>query len=191
MPVEIDETELLNLRNVTAAVHKMLKTPGARSKLLAAQKEANPNAVIPEIDSAKPVYEALGKVTEELKSLKEQREADIAAAKEKEALAALTAKWEKGRSLARRAGYTEDGLQALESFMETNGVADHMIAMPAFERLNPPQAPVADGGSRFDMFAGVKADGDDTKMLLDGNEQQFLTKRIRDTLSAVRTGNLN
>lgn len=191
MPVEIDETELLRLRTVTAAVQKMLSNPGARSKLLAAQKEAQPDAVIPEIDSAKPVYEALGKVTDELKALKTQREEDIAASKQEKAMAELTAKWEKGRSVARRAGYTEDGLQALEAFMETNGVADHMIAMPAFERLNPPQAPVADGGSRFDVFSGVKGGEDDTKLLLDGNEQQFLTKRIRDTLSSVRTGNLN
>lgn len=189
---DIDETELVNLRNVTAAVQKMLANPSARAKLLAAQKEVNPNAVIPEIDSAKPVYEALDGVKGELKALKEQREADIAEAKKEKAIADLTAKWETGRTAARRAGYTEDGLNALEAFMETNGVADHKIAMPAFERINPPQAPIdAMGVQKFDVFGGIKNDGDDVKLLLEGNEQAFLNKRIKDTLSGVRTGNLN
>lgn len=190
--VEIDETELVNYRNITGAVQKMLANPQTRSKLLEAQKIINPNAVIPEIDSAKPVLEALDKVTGELNTLKKQREDDILEAKQSKALESMRTKWESGRIFARKSGYTEDGIQALETFMEENGVADHKIAMPAFERLHPQQESIdATGVGKFDIFSGVKDSDDDVKMLMDGNEQNFLNKRIRDTLSAVRTGNQN
>lgn len=189
--VEIDETELVNYRNITGAVQKMLANPQTRSKLLEAQKIINPNAVIPEIDSAKPVYEALDSMKAELKAAKEQREADLAEARKEKAMEGLRSKWEAGRIKARKAGYTEEGMQLLEAFMEEKGVADHEVAMPAFERLHPQQDMVDTSASgKFDVFGGIKQD-DDTKMLLEGNEQQFLNKRIRDTLSGVRTGNLN
>ena len=190
--VEIDETELVNYRNITSAVQKMLANPQTRGKLLEAQKIINPNAVIPEIDSAKPVYEALDSVRAELKAVKEQREADLAETRKEKAMEGLRQKWEAGRVKARRAGYTVEGLQSLEAFMEEKGVADHEVAMPAFEKLHPPQDMVDTSGSgKFDVFGGIKNDGEDTKLLLEGNEQQFLNKRIRDTLTGIRTGNLN
>lgn len=190
--VEIDEAELMNYRNIAGSVQKMLANPQTRAKILEAQKIINPNAVIPEIDSAKPVLDAVSKISEEVQALKKQREEDAAETKKEKAMADLHAKWDAGRAHARRAGYTEEGIQALEAFMEENGVADHKIAMPAFERLNPPQSAIDNTASgKFDIFSGVKNDGEDTKMLLEGNEQQFLNKRIQDTLSGLRNGHLN
>ncbi len=158
--VEIDETELMNYRNISNAVQKMLANPKTRTKILEAQKEINPDAIIPELDANKPVLEALNSIKSELDEVKKTSAADKEAAAKDKAVADMTRKWEAGRALARRAGYTEDGLQALEAFMEANGVADHKIAMPAFERDNPPQAPVEGGNSRFDVFGGLKNDGE-------------------------------
>ena len=188
--VEIEETELLNYRNITAAVQKMLQNPQTRSKILEAQKIINPNAVIPELDAQKPVLTAVSALTEEVKALKKQREDDQAAITQEKALDGLKAKWAKGQAKACQAGYTAEGLKALEDFMEENGVADHMIAMPAFEKLNPPSAPIDTSGASFDRFQSMQRGEDDTKLLLEGNEQQFLTKRIKDTLSGIRNGNL-
>ena len=47
-----------------------------------------------------------------------------------------------GRAVARQEGYTDEGLRDLEQFMQDNGIADHALAMPAFERANPPPEPV-------------------------------------------------
>lgn len=189
--VEIDETELVNYRNITNAVQKMLANPQTRGKLLEAQKIINPNAVIPELDSQRPVMEAVGKVNAELAEMKKQREEDKAEQQKEKTLASLTAQWESGRAKARRAGYTAEGIDQLEQFMEQKGVVDHEIAMPAFERLNPPSSAVdATGSSRFDPFQSMKNDGDDMKLLLDGDDQHFLNKRIKETLAGVRSGSL-
>lgn len=186
--VEIDETELLNYRNITTAVQKMLANPKTRPMLLEAQKTINPNAVIPELDAAKPVFAAVNAMNEKVKALEAQREADKAEAQKEKTLTALRSQWEEGRAKARRAGYTTEGLEQLEQFMETKGIADHEIAMPAFERLNP-QAPVESaGGNRFDPFRSMKGEGDDMKLLLDGDDQHFLNKRIKETLAGVRAG---
>ncbi len=189
--VEIDETELMNHRNIAGAVQKMLGNPKTRGMLLEAQKIINPNAVIPEIDSQKPVMDAVSSVREELKALKDQREADKAEAAQEKTLNDLRARWETGRAKAKRAGYTAEGLQLLEAFMEEKGVADHDIAMPAFERANPrAEAVDSTGSNRFDPFQSMKSEGDDMKLLLDGDDQHFLNKRIKETLAAHRSGNL-
>ena len=189
--VEIDETELLQYRNITGAVQKMLANPITRTKLLEAQKIINPNAVIPEIDSQKPLNDAIGSLNKTVEDLKKDIEARDSKAKEEKALDALRSKWEAGRAKARRAGYTAEGIEALEKFMEDNGVADHMIAMPAFERENPPAKSIdATGSNRFDVLHSVRPEGDDMKLLVDGDERQFLNKRINETLAGIRSGNL-
>jgi hypothetical protein len=189
--VEIDETELVQYRNIAGAVQKMLANPQTRGKLLEAQKIINPNAVIPEIDAQKPLHDAIGSLNKKIDDLAKDAETRESKAKEEKALTDLRTRWEAGRAKARRAGYTADGLDALEKFMEENGVADHAIAMPAFERENPPATAMdASGGNRFDVLRSVKPDGDDMKLLVDGDERQFLNKRINETLSGIRSGNL-
>lgn len=189
--VEIDETELINYRNITGAVQKMLANPQTRSKILEAQKIINPNAVIPELDAQKPAMEAVGKAEARMAALEKKYEDDKAAAAHDKTMADLTSKWEAGRVKAKRAGYTAEGLEQLEAFMETNGVASHEIAMPAFERINPKAEAVdSTGSNRFDPFQTMKSDGDDMKLLLDGDDQHFLNKRIKETLTGVRSGNL-
>ena len=189
--VEIDETELVNYRQITGAVQKMLANPQTRTKLLEAQKIINPGAVIPELDAQKPILDAMGRSDARMSALEKKYEDDKAEAAKEKTLTQLKSQWEAGRAKARRAGYTADGLEALEQFMEAKGVADHEIAMPAFEKLNPPSKPIdASGSNRFDAFNGIKNEGDDMKLLLEGNESQFLNKRIQDTLAGIRSGNL-
>lgn len=188
--VEIDENELMNYRQIAGAMQKMLAHPQTRRKILEAQKTINPNAVIPEIDAAAPINAALQAVNEEVKSVRKLTEDMLASAEKDKTMRVLEAKWETGRSAARRAGYTAEGIEALEKFMEDNGVAEHVIAMPAFERLNPPASSVKPSGSHFEMLQNSLATGeDDTKLLLEGNDRQFLNKRISQALSDVRSGN--
>lgn len=188
--VEIDEVELMNMRQVTGAVQKILANPAARKKLLEAQKDINPNAVIPELDQAKPFQDALAKTNEELAALRKQRDEDKAEAVKEKNLAALTSQWEAGRSKARKSGYTDDGLQALEKFMEEKGVADFDVAMAAFEKLNPPQETVAPAGGRFDLIGRVNDNSDTMKRLLEshGQDNFAVGSLVNQALSDVRTG---
>ncbi len=92
-----------------------------------------------------------------------------------------------GRAVARAAGYTDEGLTNLEKFMHDNGVTDHALAMPAFERANPPPEPVMTGMQRVGLIAGSSAGGDiDLKPLFDGNEEGFLSVAVPAALRHVR-----
>jgi hypothetical protein len=188
MPVEIDETEYTNLRNIAGTMQKMLANPKTRSKVLEAQKIINPDAIIPEIDSTKPVFEKIDAVSEQVGKLAQQLADEKQAAKEEKQRAALEASWEKSRQKAVKAGYTSEGVEALEKYMIEKGVVDHEVAMPSFERLHPPETLVTHSADRFDAFTGLMPtdDKDDTKLLLEGNETGFMNKRIKDTLAAVR-----
>lgn len=184
--VEVDETELLNMRNITGAMQRMLANPKTRPAILRAQKLLNPDAVIPELDATEGFSNELTSLREETQKTRQMIEEDKADREKQKNLDALTRQWESGRVRARKAGYTLEGLEALEKFMEERGVADHEIAIPAFERINPPAAPVDASQGGFNVFTRDFKKDDDMKLLLEGNEQQFLNKRVKDTLNEIR-----
>lgn len=186
--IEIDETDLVNYQQLAGAMQKMLANPEARRKLLEAQKKVNPDAVIPELDATKPLDEALSNIKKDVDETRKMLADDKADREKEKTLSALRSRWENGRLVARKSGYTAEGLESLEKFMEDKGIADHEIAMPAFEKLHPPEAPIADSGSNFDMLRAIPKSGDDMKMLFEGNDQEFLAKKIKETLTDIRSG---
>lgn len=185
--IEIDENELAGYRNVTKALQTMLAHPEARRLVQQAQKTVNPNSVIPEIDAAKPVLDAVGALRKEFEDDKKAREEAAAKAEEDRKVKTLKETWERGREAAKAQGYTKEGLESLEKFMEERGVADHEVAIPAFERLHPQAKPVETASNRFDFFNARKHDGDEAmKMLLEGNDEGFLATTIPQVLADVR-----
>ncbi len=90
-----------------------------------------------------------------------------------------------GRAVAREAGYTDEGLRELEQFMQDNGVFDHTIAMPAFERANPPPEPIMTGSQRWNFTENPQSQPD-LKALFDGNEEAFLGVAIPAAIRHVR-----
>ena len=149
--VELDETEYKNLQNIAGAMQRMLANPKTRSKILEAQKIINPDAIIPELDANKPVLDKLEAVTADLAEAKKSWAEEKAAAKEAQQRAALESAWSNSRAKALQAGYTAEGIDALEKFMVEKGIVDHEVAMPAFEKLNPPQKMIDQGDGRFDQ----------------------------------------
>ena len=188
--VEIDETELGQLRGVRDTVAGMLKNPKSRTQLLQAQKLANPNAVIPEIDAPAPFIEALSKTNETLAAVQKQLAEDKEARENEKRLGALDAKWNEGRAKLRARGYTAEAIEKIEKeIMEPKGVADHEIAADHFDKLHPQAEPIA-GGNRMifsDVFsADAKKDGNPLKHLFEGNDEAFLQSVIPETLREVR-----
>lgn len=184
--VEMDEAEVLNLRKIAGTVQKMLANPETRGRILEAQKILNPDAIIPEIDATKPLRAEIAKASQSVEDLKKVIADEKAERAQERVMEKLKSKWDEGRAVARKAGYTADGLEALEKYMEEKGVADHEIAMASFEKLHPPEAPVDTTSNRFDAFTTMPKDGDDMKLLLSGNDREFTAKRIKETLSNIR-----
>jgi len=185
--VEVDEQQLVALQGTAKTVQAMLNHPKARALLRQAEKEYNPNAVIPEIDAAAPVLAEVKKLNERLEANeKAQRERDEKAA-DQAAKDRLAKQWEKGRADLKSEGYTEEGISAIEKLMETEGIANHKAAAAYHDRLNPPPPPVEPVSTRFNPFIPANEDeGKLTKMLMDGNDEGFLNVVIPKVLGESR-----
>lgn len=179
---EVDETQLQSLQNVARSVSEIMKDPKRRMKLLELQKEAEPNAVIPEIEVVKPVEAAIASMNEkfdklatELQSEREKREND-------QKLAEFAAKYEKGRTTLRTRGYSDEGVASIEKLMEERGIANHEDGMAVWERMNPPQEPVKSPSGLTRFLQAAHADGEDelSKQLIasKGNDDFVLDRMI-------------
>ena len=76
--IELDEAQYAELarvpeyRSVFEMISGIMKNPKARKKLLEARKEADPNAVIPELDAAAPLVAEISTVREELAATRKE-----------------------------------------------------------------------------------------------------------------------
>jgi hypothetical protein len=184
--VEIDETELANLRRVAQIADVVGKHPKARGLLQQAVAIAAPDQVGPETRLRQEIDEKFEALTKELRADREARDKAAAEQVEKDRLRQLENQWATTRSEARKQGYTDEGLTQLETWMEKRGVADHTIAIPAFERENPPPPPVLTGGQSWNFFDQKTREDVDLKPLFDGNEDAFMNKAIAAALNDVR-----
>lgn len=184
---EIDETQLANYRRLESLADAISKNPKARALLQEAAAIAVPEQVGPEIHLRREFNEGLTAIREELKAEREAREKVERERSERDTTSQLEARWMKGRATARESGYTNEGLEKLEKWMEDNNVADHRIAIPAFERENPPPTPIANGNSgRWDFFSAKDQEQPDIKALFDGDEDKFMGTAIQSALADVR-----
>jgi hypothetical protein len=184
--VEIDETELKTYQQVFNAVRQGLSNPKTRTKLLEVQAELTPEAASPEVTLHSTLSTFRAELTEELGKFRDEVAKDKSDREERETRDRLGKQWAEGKALARSQGYTAEGLEKLEKFMEDNGIASHRHAIPSFEKENPPPQPVSTGGQRWDFFGSKESRPPDMEALLRGDEDAFLGPAIADALSAVR-----
>ena len=181
---DIDDGTYAQLANLDAFVRRGLSNPKTRRKLLEVQKTLNPDIAIPEIDESDPVRTRI----DELEQKWETKENERA---EAERLAGLTNRWNQGRAAAKKKGFTDEGLEKLEAFMQEHSIGNHEAAIPYYNEVNPPPAPAQSSGTRWDFFGPQAEDGPDLKLLYEGRDEEFLDKTIRDTLGKVRSGELS
>lgn len=184
--VEIDENELASLRRYAAVADKMSKHPEARKLVQQAALLADPDSVGPEPRLRAEMDERLSGIEKMIREDQEVRRKSDEERQQKEQTRALEQRWLSGRSKAREAGYLDEGLEKLEKWMEEHGVADHAIAMPAFERENPPPEPIMTGGQNWNFATPEDRQAADLKPLFEGNEDAFLGPAIRNALAEAR-----
>jgi hypothetical protein len=185
--VEVDETELSNLRGIQQVLAQVEKHPEARAMAQKAVALAAPERAGPEVKIRGELDEFRNEIKGVLTTFVDEQKAAREENETATARRALETRWMEGRQKARAAGYNnEEGLNALEKFMEEKGVADHEVAIPAFERLHPPPEPLMTGGNRWDFFAPAAQQAPDLKPLFDGNEDAFLGPAIQNAIMEVR-----
>jgi hypothetical protein len=184
--VEIDETDLRNYQQVFTAVRAGLANPKTRAKLLEVQAELTPEAASPEISLRATLSEFKSELLDEIGKIREETQKEKADREAADERTRLNASWNESKAAAMAQGYTAEGMEKLEKFMELHGVADHRIAIPAFEKENPPAQPLASGGQRWDFFGSKETQPPDLKALLAGDEDAFLGPAITEALAQVR-----
>lgn len=188
--VEIEESELANLRRVNEVAVLLGKNPKTRGMLQAAVAEAAPDQAGPEHYLRNEFSEAITgvskKIDDFLEGQKKERE-DRAA---DDAKRALESRWLAGRAKLREDSYTPAGIEAIEQLMEDRGIADHEAARALHEKLNPPAEPAVTGGSRWNFFdrATDAANDEAFKALMSGDDETFLATAIPAALKEARGG---
>lgn len=186
--IEVEESELAESKSLANTLRALMGNPGARRKVLEAQKIVRPDAVIPELDAAKPILDEVSALRTEMQKWQKDQEEKQAKATEAERMTSLKSKWQAGQSLAKEQGYTAEGLTALEKFMEERGIADHEVAIPYFEKINPPAKPEIPSNKGFSIFnptASEKEDG--MQMLLQGQDDRYISTVVPNILSDIRS----
>jgi hypothetical protein len=184
--VEIDEGELAAKNRVIGFVQKALADPKQRLRVLEIQKGLDPSFTAPELEQRAYVDERLGSIEKLIRDDQEARRTAEETRDAARAKAELEQNWLRTRQSVRAAGYTEEGIGELESFMEKNGIVDHGIALPAFEKLHPPPAPIASGDNRWGFFDAKTTEAPDLKPLFEGRDEDFTRAQIASTLSELR-----
>lgn len=184
--IELDETEVIALRNNSNLLSKALANPKAREQVLRGLKAANPDLPIPELDAREPVTEALGEMTKTLADMRKEIADDKAAREQEKSLAKMQNQWGEGRSKVAKQGYAGESLEALEKFMEEKGVADHEVAAAAFEKMHPQAKPVENNSGKFDFFARKIDDNDALQKKLWNNDPSFVDDATTQILREMR-----
>lgn len=186
---EISEQELLELRTLQTTVGAMLKNPKARRKVLEAQKDVNPKADIPELDTPDPIEERFASSAKQVADLQKQIADDKAEREKNETIARLQGQQSAQESELRRAGWTDSGIAEVKKLADEKGILDLKVVADHYEKMHPPQDPVQPRGTGGWNFLEQPADGDaDIKALIEskGENPSLLDKMARDALNEFR-----
>lgn len=187
--VEIDEVELLRLRKQDSTVHALLANPKSKRKIFEAYKEHDPNARIPELEIEEAARAPVTALETKVAELQKKIEDDAAERAKNAKLHSLSSTIDEGKAKLRRAGWTDEGLEALDKVMEEKGTTDIEMAAAYYEKLHPPQSPVAPRGHGGWNFMQEVQDGEaDLKRLLDtrGDNEIAVDKMAREALNDYR-----
>ncbi len=185
--VEIDEEEVRRSAMLRATMAKMLSKPEAKALVEQAYKMVDPNAQTPELDARRMVQDTVSKTQTELDALKKQLADEKAEREQTQRLSQFENRVENGFLKLRQQGVTAEGIAGVKKIMEDEGIANPEIAWAHFEKLHPPQTPVASTGSW--NFLEPQADTSaDLKKLIEtrGESSSVVDKLAFEALNEVR-----
>jgi Skp family chaperone for outer membrane proteins len=190
MPItEIDETELLQLRQLQGIARKMAQNPKAAKLFEQAHKEIDPNAVTPHIDRDKAISEPMEAALKKIADLEAKLQKDAEDRDQNTKLSDLNRKVEDGFAQLKKDGWQDEGLKLVDTLMKEKGILDPMIAAAYVEKQHPQQEVVTPGGIGSWNFIESVQDGEaDLKKLIEtkGNSESLTDKMAREALAEIR-----
>lgn len=186
---EIDEVELMRLRQIAGAANKVYAHPEGRKLLEKAHKLVDPNAVTPALDQEDMINKPINEAVAQVKALQDELKAEREERKKAESLAALSKVVDDGFAKLRESGWQKEGIEAVDALMKEKGILDPMIAAAYIEKTMPPQQPAAPSGVGAWNFIGQVQDGEaDLKKLIEskGDYEPLIDKMAHEALSEFR-----
>lgn len=170
--VEIEEAELLALRNVRTFANTALQNPKTRKQMLAIDKALNPDKPIPELDAAEQVMTVVNDVKAQVDGIMKKLDERQTSDETSRATAALAARVQAGQEYLAKNGYAADGIEKIEALMLQENIASYAAGLALFERLNPPASPAdVSRTSRFGSLSDQDLGTDDNKELWESQGQ--------------------
>lgn len=190
--IEVEETDFLASQQLTKLFSDMLSDKEARDMVLKAKKKIRPNEPVPELDAAKPVYDEISKIRQELADDRRAREEEKSKAESEAKIRDFTANWNGQKSRLKNEGWFDEDLDKVEKLAQDRGIPDFEAAAALYARLNPPPAPADPTYSGFDILSAPdEGDQDDMKKLIEsrGESTAALDSLIGKALKDVRGQN--
>lgn len=189
--VEVDETEYAASQQVVRIFSEMLANPDARKKVLEAKKTVRPNEAIPEIDAAKPGFEAIDRLSKDFSDFRAELAKEKADREAAEKTAKFQSEWNASKEALKADGWLDDGIANIEKLAQERGIPDLEAAALLYRKLHPEPSPVEPSGyGRFAMFE-MPSDADPQsymKKLVEtrGDSEAVLDAEIRAAINEVR-----
>ncbi len=188
--IEIDESELGELRTIKTAVEAISKHPKGGLLLEQAHKEANPNAKTPRLDALKETNEPVEALKKQISELEKKLSEEKAESDKNTKLAALQQRIDTGHAKLLSEGWTPDGIKVLDAFREKEGILDPVAAAAYYEKLNGPQVTPAVPSSlgRWDFTEVAEKDEGYAKKLLEtrGDSETLVMREAMKALNEFR-----
>lgn len=193
-PLTIDPARLQALEAIEAVVGKIGNNPAARKLFLNARKAVEPDAVIPELDAAKPIEDALSQTNKKIDDflaaqtkLEEERKA-------REVSDQFAAAWESSkRRVQERESYYDETIVEIEKLAKERNIVDFEAAAALWDKMHPPQALITPSGfGPFGLYQQTPAENDEAgkaiKALFDsrGEDSGALSNLIQMGLAEAR-----
>lgn len=186
--VEVDEVELMKLRQVGGIVHNIMRHPNARKFVEHAHKLVDPNARTPTIDQEQIIAAPIVEINKKLDTFIESQTKRDEERTKTETLDRLKKQHAEGIAHLRATNWTEDGIKAVETLMEQKGLLDPLDAAAIYEKAHPPAMVAAPSSVGAWNFAEGIAAEDPLKKLLDtkGKNDLVVDKMATDVLNEFR-----
>lgn len=186
--VEIDENELVRLRQLSGVAGRIMANPEGKKLLEKAHKLVDPNAVTPTLDLDAQIEAARAEDRKQIAELRKALETDKEEREKTTRLAQLQETIDKGFASLRAEGWQEDGIKKVDELMKEKGIIDPLIAAAYVEKQMPQSQPVTpSGGQSWDFLSSVNDTDTDLKSLLaNRGEGTTVDKMAHDALREFR-----
>ncbi len=132
----IEDSELQALQNSKALIDRLAGNPKTRKRTLELLKELNPSLVIPELDAARPVEQAIGEIRKEIADLRDSKSVEQAKDHAQKQIDA-------GRRKLREQGYSQESIDAVEKLMQERGSVDYEATAALYEKEHAPEESIS------------------------------------------------